>query len=62
MSRHASTDSALALDLVNADVRGEILRHGVDPLTDVERVRAFARTAVREHDQRSLVHTSPGSS
>lgn len=57
MSRHASTDSALALDLLDASVRGEIRRHGVDPLTEVDRVRAFARSAVREHDQRSLTGT-----
>lgn len=54
MCPHASSDGAEALDLLDADVRGEIRRHGVDPSTEVERVRAFARIAVREHDQRSL--------
>src|ERR1700712_4327509 len=54
MSSHGSADSALALDLLDEDVRAEIRRQGVDPLTDVESVRAFARPAVRAHDQRSL--------
>jgi pilus assembly protein CpaF len=43
-----------ALEALDADVRGAVRRHGVDPLTDVESVRAFARSAVQEHDQRSL--------
>jgi len=47
-------DGAAALDLLDQDVRAEIRRRGVDPLTDVESVRAFARSAVRAHDQRSL--------
>ena len=46
--------SAVALDALDADVRGAVRRHGVDPLTDVESVRAFARSAVHDHDQRSL--------
>ena len=54
MSSQGPADVALALDLLDADVRGEIRRRGVDPLTDVESVRAFARSAVRAHDQRSL--------
>ena len=43
-----------ALDALDADVRDEVRRHGVDPLTDVASVRRFAQTAVRAHDQRSL--------
>ncbi len=43
-----------ALDSLDADVREEVRRHGVDPLTDVAAVRRFAQTAVRDHDQRSL--------
>ncbi len=54
VSRQGPPDTALAFDLLDADVRGEIRRHGVDPLTEVDRVRGFAKTAVREHDQRSL--------
>ncbi len=54
MSSQGSADSALALDLLDQDVRAEIRRRGVDPLTDVESVRAFARSAVKAHDQRSL--------
>jgi pilus assembly protein CpaF len=54
MSTHGPAESALALDLLDEDVRAEIRRQGVDPLTDVDAVRAFARSAVRAHDQRSL--------
>jgi pilus assembly protein CpaF len=54
MTSQGSANVGVALDLLDADVRGEIRRHGVDPLTDVESVRAFARSAVRAHDQRSL--------
>jgi pilus assembly protein CpaF len=54
LSSQGSADVALALELLDADVRGEIRRRGVDPLTDVESVRALARSAVRAHDQRSL--------
>ena len=43
-----------ALDSLDADVREEVRRHGVDPQTDVDAVRRFAQTAVRDHDQRSL--------
>ncbi|MDX6308628.1 MAG: pilus assembly protein CpaF [Nocardioidaceae bacterium] len=54
LSSQGSADVALALELLDVDVRGEIRRRGVDPLTDVESVRALARSAVRAHDQRSL--------
>ncbi len=54
MGSPGSAYTAPALDLLDADVRGEIRRHGVDPLTDVDTVRAFARSAVVAHDQRSL--------
>ena len=43
-----------AIEMLDADVRDEVRRHGVDPLTEVETVRRFALTAVRAHDQRSL--------
>ena len=43
-----------ALDSLDADVREEVRRNGVDPLTDVDTVRRFAQAAVRDHDQRSL--------
>ena len=54
MSSQLSAGVEPALDMLDADVRGEIRRRGVDPLTDVASVRAFARSAVRAHDQRSL--------
>ncbi len=43
-----------AIDLLDADVREEVRRSGVDPLTDVAAVRRFATSAVQAHDQRSL--------
>ena len=49
---HSAEQSAL--DLLDADVRAEVRRQGVDPQTDVESVRGFARSAVASHDQRSL--------
>ncbi|MGI8578304.1 MAG: ATPase, T2SS/T4P/T4SS family [Nocardioidaceae bacterium] len=54
MSRLRSADHASALEALDADVRDEVRRRGVDPLTDVGAVRRFAEAAVREHDQRSL--------
>src|SRR3954471_15762297 len=50
----APASGVSALDALDADVREEVRRHGVDPLTDVAAVRRFAQTAVRDHDQRSL--------
>ena len=50
----ARINGVSALDALDADVRDEVRRHGVDPLTDVAAVRRFAQTAVRAHDQRSL--------
>lgn len=57
MSGNVSTSRALALDALDAldaDVRGAVRRHGVETATDVESVRAFARSAVHDHDQRGL--------
>jgi pilus assembly protein CpaF len=54
MSSQRLADSVFTLDTLDQDVRAEIRRRGVDPLTDVESVRAFARSAVSAHDQRSL--------
>ncbi len=55
---HAVAPAAMparsALDALDADVRDEVRRAGVDPLTDVAVVRRFAQTAVRAHDERSL--------
>src|SRR3954451_22454241 len=50
----ARVNGVSALDSLDADVRDEVRRQGVDPLTDVAAVRRFAQTAVRAHDQRSL--------
>lgn len=43
-----------SIDLLDADVRAEVRRNGVDPQVDVDAVRRFARSAVAAHDQRSL--------
>jgi pilus assembly protein CpaF len=43
-----------ALDLLDADVRDAVRRHGVDPQANVPAVRRLAETAVAAHDQRSL--------
>ncbi len=43
-----------ALDLLDADVRAEVRRSGIDPLTEVETVRRVAEAVVRAHDDRSL--------
>ena len=53
-SSAARLASMPAIEMLDADVRDEVRRHGVDPLTEVETVRRFALTAVRAHDQRSL--------
>lgn len=57
MSRTRSLQHTSAIELLDADVRDEVRRHGVDPLADVDAVRRFARQAVRDHDQRSLSGT-----
>ena len=54
MNHVGVVDASSALELLDADVREEVRRRGVDPLADVEAVRRFARSAVRAHDQRSL--------
>ncbi len=54
MSRTHSAALPSALDLLDADVRDEVRRNGVDPLTDAAAVRRFAQAVVRDHDQRSL--------
>jgi len=43
-----------AIDALDADVRDEVRRSGIDPLTQVETVRRFAQAVVRAHDDRSL--------
>jgi pilus assembly protein CpaF len=42
------------LDALDADVRAEVRRRGLDPQLDVDTVRRMAAAAVRDHDQRSL--------
>ncbi len=54
MSRTGVLDDPAVVDLLDAEVRAEVRRSGVDPLVDVEAVRRFARLAVAAHDQRSL--------
>jgi pilus assembly protein CpaF len=54
MVRTGVVEGSSALELLDADVRDEVRRSGVDPLTEVDAVRRFARSAVVAHDQRSL--------
>ncbi|MDQ3481606.1 MAG: Flp pilus assembly complex ATPase component TadA [Actinomycetota bacterium] len=54
MSRQSVASAASTLEALDGDVRSEVRRRGVDPLTDVDAVRRFARTAVLAHDQLSL--------
>ncbi len=57
MSRTAAAGSLFTmptLETLDADVRDEVRRSGIDPLTEVETVRRLARAAVRAHDDRSL--------
>jgi pilus assembly protein CpaF len=54
MDRTGLLDGSAVVERLDAEVRDEVRRSGVDPLVDVETVRRFARTAVAEHDQRSL--------
>lgn len=42
------------LEVLDAEVREEVRRRGVDPLADSAAVRRYAETAVRAHDLRSL--------
>ncbi|CAA9379314.1 MAG: type II secretion system protein E [uncultured Nocardioidaceae bacterium] len=42
------------MELLDADVRDEVRRSGIDPLTDVATVRRLADSAVRAHDHKSL--------
>jgi hypothetical protein len=50
----AAHTTGSALDLLDADVRDAVRRHGVDPQANVPAVRRLAETAVAAHDQRSL--------
>jgi pilus assembly protein CpaF len=45
------------VEVLDATVRDDVRRHGVDPLTNVPTVRAFAEAAVRAHDEQSLSGT-----
>jgi len=54
MERIAEVSGSTVLELLDADVRDEVRRTGVDPLTDTAAVRRFAQSAVLAHDQRSL--------
>ncbi len=54
MSRQSVASAASTLEALDVDVRAEVRRRGVDPLTDVDSIRRFARSAVRAHDQLSL--------
>jgi pilus assembly protein CpaF len=50
----AAQATGSAIDLLDADVRDAVRRHGVDPQANVPAVRRLAETAVAAHDQRSL--------
>ncbi len=57
MNRTVVAGSAVAtpaLELLDSDVRAQVRRSGIDPLTEVETVRRLAQAAVRAHDDRSL--------
>jgi pilus assembly protein CpaF len=47
------------VDVLDATVRDDVRRNGVDPLTNVRAVRRFAEAAVRAHDERSLSGVVP---
>jgi pilus assembly protein CpaF len=47
-------DSSAVIAELDADVRAEVRRHGVDPQLDISAVRRMALAAVRAHDQASL--------
>jgi pilus assembly protein CpaF len=47
-------DSSTVIAELDADVRAQVRRHGVDPQLDVPAVRQMAIAAVRAHDQASL--------
>jgi hypothetical protein len=52
--RNGVVDGSTVVELLDAEVREEVRRSGVDPLGDADAVRRFARSAVAGHDQRSL--------
>jgi pilus assembly protein CpaF len=57
MQRTGVLDGSPVVELLDAEVREEVRRSGVDPLIDTDAVRRFAQSAVAEHDQRSLSGT-----
>jgi pilus assembly protein CpaF len=50
----AAQTTGSTIELLDADVRDAVRRHGVDPQANVSAVRRLAETAVAAHDQRSL--------
>ena len=54
MVRSGVVDGSTVVELLDAEVREEVRRSGVDPLVDADAVRRFARSAVAGHDQRSV--------
>jgi pilus assembly protein CpaF len=52
--RNGVLGGSTVVELLDAEVREEVRRSGVDPLVDADAVRRFARSAVAGHDQRSL--------
>ena len=52
--RNGVVEGSTVIELLDAEVREEVRRSGVDPLVAVETVRRFAQSAVAGHDQRSL--------
>jgi hypothetical protein len=54
MHRTGVLDGSAVVELLDAEVREEVRRSGVDPLVDADAVRRFARVAVADHDRRSL--------
>jgi pilus assembly protein CpaF len=54
MVRSGVVDGPAVVDRLDAELRAEVRRSGVDPLVDVDAVRGFAGSVVAAHDGRSL--------
>ena len=54
MVRSGVVNGSAVVDRLDAELRAEVRRSGVDPLVDVDAVRGFAGSVVAAHDERSL--------
>jgi pilus assembly protein CpaF len=48
-----------AVEIIDAEVRDVVRRHGLDPVADPARVRRIIRDVVAEYDERSLTRSLP---